>query len=59
MASVSKAKRKANPGLTRNGRVRLRSLSLVQLQEMLEKARPRVKHKIVHFMNNIVKKTKE
>lgn len=52
-------RKKANPGLTRNGRVRLRSLSLVQLQEMMEKARPRVKHKIVHFMNNIVKKTKE
>lgn len=56
MASVSKSRRKANPNATRNGRVRLRALSLTKLQEMLPKAStPRQKDKIQRFILKIEK----
>lgn len=58
MATVSKSKRRNAPGKTKNGKVKLSSLSLLALEEMLPKARPRDQHKIRHFINNIVKKTK-
>jgi len=39
MATISKANRpRKSPGMTRNGRVRLRSQSVSQLEVMLEKA---------------------
>lgn len=60
MASVSKSKRRSTPGMTKNGRVKLRSLSLAKLEQMLEKSnKPKEKHKIRHFINNIVKKQKK
>ena len=39
MATISKANRpRKSPGMTRNGRVRLRTQSVAQLEAMLEKA---------------------
>lgn len=58
MANI-KSKRKNIPGKTKNGKVKLRSLSMATLEEMLPKARPRDQHKIRHFINNIIKKTKK
>jgi hypothetical protein len=46
-SNISKSRRKATPGITKNGKVKLRSVSITKLQEMLEKAqRPRDKDKI-------------
>lgn len=53
MANVSKAKRRrTQPGMTRNGRVKYKSLTIEKLQTALEKAaRPRDKDKIQRFIN--------
>lgn len=50
---VSKAKRKADPLKTKNGRTRLGPLSVAKLQDMADKAnRPRDKDKILRAINN-------
>jgi len=55
MANVSKANRKGIPGKTKNGKVKLTSLSLASLQDLVTKSnRPRDKDKIQRFINNIV-----
>jgi len=57
MALVSKGKRrKTAPGMTKNGKIKLRSLSYSKLVELLGKTtRPRDKDKITRFMNKMVK----
>lgn len=47
MTTISKSKRTANPKFTRNGKTRLKPLTLRQLEEAYKKAtRPRDKHRI-------------
>jgi hypothetical protein len=47
MANVSKAKRCANPALTKNGKQRIKILNLTQLEALFEKtSRLRDKNKI-------------
>lgn len=47
MANVSKAKRRANPALTKNGKQRIKILNLTQLEALFEKtSRLRDKDKI-------------
>lgn len=42
MATISKSKRpRKSPGLTRNGKIRLRTQSITQLEAMLEKSQDR------------------
>ena len=53
MATISKANRpRKSPGMTRNGRVRLRSQSLAQLEVMFEKASDKkTKGKVLNELN--------
>jgi hypothetical protein len=58
MAQVSKANRKANPALTRNGKVRIKGLSLDKLQKLSDNTtRPRDKDKIQRRMNTLNKRS--
>jgi len=58
MSTISKANRPRNaPGKTRNGKVKIVSLTLSQLQEMVEKvSRPRDKRKYQNYINVLIKK---
>lgn len=59
MATISKSRRKATPGVTKNGRVRLRSLNVEKLTGLLAKSqRPRDKDKIQRHINNLLAKSK-
>lgn len=53
MATISKANRpRKSPGMTRNGRIRLRSQSLAQLEVMFEKASDKkTKGKVLNELN--------
>lgn len=56
MATVSKSRRKAIPGKTKNGKIRLSSLMTHELQSLLEKSqRPRDKDKIQRMLNLRIK----
>jgi hypothetical protein len=47
MANISKANRRANPALTKNGKPRLKILNIAQAQALSEKTqRPKDKNKI-------------
>ena len=56
MATISKANRpRKAPGMTRNGKISIRSLSVERLELLLEKtSRPRDQHKI----RNLITKKK-
>lgn len=58
MSTISKANRPRNaPGKTRNGKVKIVSLTLSQLQEMVEKvSRPRDKRKYQNYINVLIKR---
>jgi len=58
MSTISKANRPRNaPGKTKNGKVKIVSLTLSQLQEMVEKvSRPRDKRKYQNYINVLIKK---
>lgn len=57
MATVSKSNRKANPMLTRNGRPRIKPLSLSGLKDALEKtSRLREKDKINRRIKQLQKR---
>ena len=58
MATISKSKRpKTVAGKTRNGRVKIVTLTLKQLQEMVEKvSRPKDKRKYQNRINILIKR---
>jgi len=58
MSTVSKSSRPRNaPGKTRNGKVKIVSLTLYQLQEMIATVhRPRDKCKYQNYINVLIKK---
>ena len=58
MSTISKANRVRNaPGKTKNGKVKIVSLTLSQLQEMIDKvSRPRDKRKYQNYINVLIKK---
>jgi hypothetical protein len=54
---VSKSRRKANPLLTKNGRTRIKPMSLSKLQQTLEStSRPRDKDKLVRRIKQLEKR---
>lgn len=59
MATTSKANRKANPALTRNGKTRIKGLSAAKLTEALSKTtRPRDKDKLGRRLKQLEKRVK-
>lgn len=47
MASVSKARRRANPAVTRNGKARIKGLTVSQIETLMEKSnKPRDKDRL-------------
>lgn len=60
MSTISKANRPRNaPGKTKNGRIKIVSLTLKQLQETIDSvSRPKTKRKYQNRINILIKKEK-